>query len=101
MDKKTGRLDALVVDQQAAAELLGISVSTLRRWRRDGKGPRAIRISRLIRYRPRDLTRFVAVCESRSLTHRGLLRRDAESAQASQAAAATKERHEARRGIRV
>ena len=46
---------ALLVDQRTAASMLGISVSTLRRWQREGRGPRAIRVSRLIRYRPEDL----------------------------------------------
>jgi predicted site-specific integrase-resolvase len=71
MDKKTSTMDALVVDQQAAADLLGISVSTLRRWHRDGKGPRAIKMSRLIRYRPRDLQQFVLRCEQEASTRPG------------------------------
>ena len=49
----------LAVNQQIAAHLLGISPSTLRRWRREGRGPRAIKLSRLVRYRLTDLKRFL------------------------------------------
>jgi predicted site-specific integrase-resolvase len=52
-------IDPLVVDQATAARMLGVSVSTLRRWGREGKGPRVIRLSRLVRYRPSDLRRFL------------------------------------------
>jgi predicted site-specific integrase-resolvase len=51
--------DPLVVDQATAARMLGVSVSTLRRWGREGRGPRVIRLSRLVRYRPSDLRRFL------------------------------------------
>jgi len=63
VDKEKKAVRALVVDQQTAADLLGVSASTLRRWHRAGKGPRAIRMSRLIRYRPGDLDRFLQRCE--------------------------------------
>ena len=55
--------DALAVDQQTAAQMLGISVSTLRRWHRQGQGPQVIKISRLARYRPEDLKRFLRKAE--------------------------------------
>lgn len=51
--------NALAVKERTAADLLDVSESTMRRWRRAGKGPRAIRISRLIRYRVEDLERFL------------------------------------------
>lgn len=51
--------EPLVVNQQTAAQMLGINTSTLRRWDREGKGPRVIRLSRLVRYRPEDLHRFL------------------------------------------
>jgi predicted site-specific integrase-resolvase len=56
--------EPLVVDQETAARMLGVSVSTLRRWDRDGKGPRAIKFSRLVRYRPADLQRFLRTPEN-------------------------------------
>jgi predicted DNA-binding transcriptional regulator AlpA len=44
-----------------AAELLGISKSTLQSWRLAGTGPRFIRISaRAVRYRLRDLEAWIA-----------------------------------------
>ena len=54
--------EPLAVNQQTAARLLGISVATLRRWERQGRGPPALRMSmsRLVRYRPSDLKRFLA-----------------------------------------
>jgi predicted site-specific integrase-resolvase len=55
--------DTLVVNQQTAAAMLGVSASTLRRWHRAGTGPRVIRVSRLVRYRPADLRRFLRRCE--------------------------------------
>jgi predicted site-specific integrase-resolvase len=56
---KTIQSRAFAVDERTAADLLGISPSTLRRWRRTGRGPRAIKLSRLVRYRPADLQRFL------------------------------------------
>jgi excisionase family DNA binding protein len=37
------------------AELLKVSVGTLRRWRREGTGPPALRLGRGVRYLRRDL----------------------------------------------
>ncbi len=41
------------------AELLGLSVATLRAWRHRGKGPRFLRLGRSVRYLPSDLQDFV------------------------------------------
>ncbi len=41
------------------AELLGLSVATLRAWRHRGKGPRFLRLGRSVRYLPSDLADFV------------------------------------------
>ena len=59
MTDQNGLVDRLVVDQRTAARLIGVSVSSLRRWARDGTGPQPIRISRLVRYRVTDLEGFV------------------------------------------
>jgi predicted site-specific integrase-resolvase len=64
-------IGALVVNQQTAAAMLGVSVSTLRRWHRDGTGPRVIRVSRLVRYRPADLQLFLRRFEHAALTTGG------------------------------
>ena len=48
-----------LVGEERAAELLGgLSVRTLQRWRQDSRGPRFVRVGRLIRYRPEDIAAF-------------------------------------------
>ena len=49
----------LIPDTNAAPEL-GVSVATLRVWRRRGIGPRFIRIGRSIRYRRADIEEYLA-----------------------------------------
>ena len=50
----------LAVDEEAAARLMDVSAATLRRWRRQRKGPQWFKLSRLVRYRVRDLELFLA-----------------------------------------
>ena len=45
--------------EREVAELLGLSVATLRAWRHRGKGPRFFRLGRSVRYLPSDLADFV------------------------------------------
>lgn len=48
--------------QEQAATYLGVTQETLRKWRRDGYGPKHLRLSlRFIRYRVEDLDAFLAV----------------------------------------
>jgi excisionase family DNA binding protein len=47
------------VKEPEAAEHVGQSIPTLRKWRREGKGPAYLRIGRSIRYRPSDLDAFL------------------------------------------
>jgi predicted DNA-binding transcriptional regulator AlpA len=49
-----------LLDQRAAAEILGISVRTLERHRISGTGPRFCRLGRLVRYRECDLDDWVS-----------------------------------------
>lgn len=42
-----------------AAEMLRISLATLRRWRRRHEGPRWFRIGRVPRYQREDVERFI------------------------------------------
>lgn len=51
------RMAALTASQ--VAELLGLSVATLRAWRHRGKGPRFLRFGRAVRYLPADLDEFI------------------------------------------
>jgi excisionase family DNA binding protein len=42
-----------------AARYLNVSLSTMRRWRREGQGPRHFRVGDILRYHISDLDRFV------------------------------------------
>ncbi len=46
------------VDEQTAADRLGLSWSTLRAWRRRGEGPRYARFGKAVRYDVADLDAF-------------------------------------------
>ena len=48
--------------EREVAELLGLSVATLRAWRHRGKGPRFLRLGRSVRYLPSDLADVVRAC---------------------------------------
>lgn len=53
--KKLDYLDCLITETEAA-KFLNFSISTLRNWRSEGKGPEFIKISqRTVRYRRREL----------------------------------------------
>ena len=45
--------------EREVADMLGLSVATLRAWRHRGKGPRFLRLGRSVRYLPSDLDDFV------------------------------------------
>ena len=45
--------------EREVAELLGLSVATLRAWRHRGRGPRFLRLGRSVRYLPSDVSDFV------------------------------------------
>lgn len=51
-------MERLLTTQQAA-ELLGLSEQTLRNWRTTGGGPPAVKVGRNVRYRGRDLERWL------------------------------------------
>ena len=48
--------------EQETAQLLACTVAALRRWRRERRGPRFVRLGRLIRYSESDLSDFVGEC---------------------------------------
>ena len=59
-------------DTRQAAELLGLSPRCLEDWRLRGVGPRYIRMSpRAVRYRPRELARWIAEREVASTSDPG------------------------------
>jgi hypothetical protein len=49
----------LAVDERVAARMLSVSTAALRKWRREGKGPRFVRLSKCVRYRVQDLEEFL------------------------------------------
>lgn len=53
------RCTARALTEREVAELLGLSVATLRAWRHRGKGPRFLRLGRSVRYLPSDVDDFV------------------------------------------
>jgi predicted site-specific integrase-resolvase len=49
-----------LMNETEAANILHVSLSSLRRWRRLGNGPMFRKFGRTVRYRPADLSDFVA-----------------------------------------
>lgn len=47
-------LETLLTPKQAA-DVLGVSVKTLEKWRSTNAGPHCVRLGRLVRYRPGDI----------------------------------------------
>ncbi len=45
--------------EQEVAEWLGLSIATLRAWRRRGQGPRFVKFGRAVRYMVGDVEQFV------------------------------------------
>jgi len=54
-----------LVNEYRAAELLGVSVSTLRNWRFAGVGPKYYKLRRAVRYDPADLWAFAKPVQPR------------------------------------
>jgi hypothetical protein len=50
----------LVVRERVAAQLLGVSVAALRRWRQEKRGPAFVRLERCVGYRMADLEAFIS-----------------------------------------
>ncbi len=48
-----------LLNETEAARILAMQVTTLRRWRWAGKGPRFVKIGAAVRYDPADLTAFI------------------------------------------
>lgn len=60
-------LDA-ALNENVAAEFLGVSVRTLQAWRVRGGGPRYVKIGRAVRYQRRELVAFQEVHTVNSTT---------------------------------
>jgi excisionase family DNA binding protein len=50
------------ITEREAAQVLGLSVATLRAWRHRNRGPKYLQLGRAIRYRQSDLDEFVRDC---------------------------------------
>lgn len=54
-----GRETAAMLDERQAAQLLGLSPATLRRWRCDRQGPAYIKAGRAVHYTREDIDRWL------------------------------------------
>jgi predicted site-specific integrase-resolvase len=61
----------LLLKEHQAADLLGLQVTTLRRWRWSGRGPVFRKLGAAVRYHPADLETFIAAGERHSTTDPG------------------------------
>ena len=60
MNARATRSDTMrALTEREVADMLGLSVATLRAWRHRGKGPRFLRLGRSVRYLPSDVADFV------------------------------------------
>lgn len=48
--KRPRAADESILDELQVAKMIGVSVRTVRGWRRSGKGPRFTKIGRIVRY---------------------------------------------------
>ena len=48
-----------LLNESEVADMLGVTVSCLRRWRYERRGPRFIKLGRLVRYPARDLADWI------------------------------------------
>jgi hypothetical protein len=49
-----------LLTEEDVAKHLHVSLAALRRWRLEGRGPRFIKVSALVRYRPEELEAWLA-----------------------------------------
>jgi predicted DNA-binding transcriptional regulator AlpA len=49
----------ILLNEREVANITGMSVASLRRWRLLGQGPRYIKIGAAVRYKPGDLTAWL------------------------------------------
>jgi predicted DNA-binding transcriptional regulator AlpA len=62
--------EARLITERKAADLLTLSVKTLRNWRLLGYGPPHAKVGRLVRYRQSDLKAWLAICQRTSTSDR-------------------------------
>jgi len=57
-----------LMTERQVAEALNCTVSALRRWRRDGRGPRFVHIGRLVRYIDNEVVAFIQAGRDKAST---------------------------------
>ncbi len=77
---KHDHLQPRMLKEREAAELLAMEVTTLRRWRWAGKGPRFLKIGGAVRYDPADLETFIGEARRTSTSDDGTATRAGEAA---------------------
>ncbi len=60
-----------LLHETETAKILSVKVSTLRRWRWKGDGPRFIKVGAAVRYDPQDLKNYLAERERTSTSDPG------------------------------
>lgn len=53
------KIGASMIDEREVARLCGVSLSTVRRWRRQRQGPSFVKIGALVRYQPQDVEMWI------------------------------------------
>ena len=59
-------LAAPLITEGEAASMLRVSLTSVRRWRREGRGPIYRKLGKTVRYRPEDLADFLAAARRTS-----------------------------------
>jgi len=65
------RLPSQLINETVTAGILGVKVTTLRRWRWSGDGPGFVKIGTAVRYDPIELQKFIESCRRTSTTDAG------------------------------
>ena len=60
-----------LMKERPTAEILGVEVSTLRRWRWAGRGPIFCKIGAAVRYDPEDIAAYIAANRRQSTSDTG------------------------------
>ena len=55
-----------LLSTEDVADVLGIPLATLRKWRFEGRGPKGFRIGRHVRFRPSEVQRWIEDQEAKS-----------------------------------
>jgi predicted DNA-binding transcriptional regulator AlpA len=59
VEKENQTMNDKLLNQKEVKEITGLADSTLEQWRLKGKGPRFIKLGRLVRYRLSDLQSYI------------------------------------------